>query len=183
MHRHGYKGRKLGRERDQRRALIKGLANNLVEREAITTTVPKAKELVPFIEKLITKAKQKTLHSRRQVIAKLGNETTASKLVDKIAPKLEGRNSGHVRLVRGNYRKGDNAELATVSFVDDLKEEVKAVSAKAEKPAAKKAETKKPVVKRAAAAKKPAKVETKVTVTSKAKKPAAKKSTTKKKEA
>ncbi len=121
MHRHGYKGRKFGLERDQRRALMKGLASNLVNEEAITTTVPKAKELVPYVEKLITKAKKGDLHSRRLVIAKMANVDSAHKLVDEIAPKLGGRNSGHLRITRAGFRRGDNAELATVSFVDDLK--------------------------------------------------------------
>lgn len=121
MHRHGYKGRKFGLERDQRRALMKGLASNLVVEEAITTTVPKAKELVPYVEKLITKAKKGDLHSRRLVISKMANVDSAHKLVDEIAPKLTGRTSGHLRITRAGYRRGDNAELATVSFVDDLK--------------------------------------------------------------
>ena len=69
MHRHGYQGRKLHRERDQRQALIKGLADSLVKYESIETTLPKAKEVVPYLEKLITKAKKGDLHNRRQVIA------------------------------------------------------------------------------------------------------------------
>ncbi len=73
MHRHGYKGRKFGRERDQRRALMKGLADSLIKYESIETTLPKAKEIVPYAEKLITKAKKGDLHNRRQVIAKLAN--------------------------------------------------------------------------------------------------------------
>lgn len=120
MHRHGYKGRKFGRERDQRRALIKGLASNLSVNEQITTTVPKAKELVPYFEKLITKAKKGDLHSRRQVIAKMANVESAHKLVDEIAPKLSSRTSGHLRIAKQGARRGDNAEMATVSFVDDL---------------------------------------------------------------
>lgn len=98
MHRHGYKGRKFGRERDQRRALIKGLASNLIDNGAITTTTPKAKELVPYFEKLITKAKKGDLHNRRQVISKVANVDSAHKLVDEIAPKLTARNSGHLRI-------------------------------------------------------------------------------------
>ncbi len=122
MHRHGYQGRKFGRERDQRRALMKGLADSLVRDEKIVTTLPKAKELVPYIEKLITKAKKGDLHSRRQVIAGLQTIESAHKLVDDISPKLKGRVSGHVRVTRQGVRRGDNAEMASVSFVDDLKE-------------------------------------------------------------
>lgn len=148
MHRHSYKGRKFGRETDQRRALIKSLAESFVRDESIKTTLPKAKELVPYIEKLITKAKKGDLHNRRQVISGLQTVESAHKLVDEIAPKLSGRVSGHVRITKLGNRRGDNAELAQVSFVDDLKE---APVAKAAKPAAVKAEAKV-----APAAKKPA---------------------------
>jgi large subunit ribosomal protein L17 len=120
MHRHGYQGRKLHRERDQREALIKGLADSLIKYEAIETTLPKAKEIVPYVEKLITKAKKGDLHNRRQVIASLQTLESAHKLVDEIAPKLKGRNSGHLRVERTRLRRGDNAQLARVSFVDDL---------------------------------------------------------------
>jgi len=121
MHRHGYQGRKLDRERDQRRALIKGLADSLVKYESIETTLPKAKEVVPYVEKLITKAKKGDLHNRRQVLSGLQTVASAHKLVDEIAPKLSGRASGHLRIVKTGFRRGDNAQLARVSFVDDLK--------------------------------------------------------------
>jgi large subunit ribosomal protein L17 len=120
MHRHGYKGRKFGRETDQRRALIKGLADSLVKYESIETTLEKAKEVAPYVEKLITKAKKGDLHNRRQVISGLQTLTSAHKLVDEIAPKLGGRVSGHLRIVKTRTRRGDNAQLAKVSFVDDL---------------------------------------------------------------
>jgi large subunit ribosomal protein L17 len=121
MHRHGYKGRKFGRERDQRRALLKGLATSLVEHGKIETTLPKAKELVRYIEKLITKAKKGDLHNRRMVIAGLSTQAAAFKLVDEIAPQLTGRTSGHVRVERTRVRIGDGAQLATIGFVDELK--------------------------------------------------------------
>lgn len=121
MHRHGYKGRKFGRERDQRRALLKGLATSLVEHGKIETTLPKAKETARYIEKIITKAKKGDLASRRQVIAKLSTQAAAFKLVDEIAPQLTKRNSGHVRVVRTRLRVGDGAQLATIEFVDELK--------------------------------------------------------------
>lgn len=143
MHRHGYQGRKLHRERDQRNALIKGLADSLVKYETIETTLPKAKEVLPYVEKLITKAKKGDLHNRRQVISGLQTLESAHKLVDDIAPKLKGRVSGHLRIERTALRRGDNAQMARVSFVDDLQ------SAPVAKPAA---EVKKP-----AAAKTPAK--------------------------
>jgi large subunit ribosomal protein L17 len=121
MHRHGYQGRKLHRERDEREALIKGLADSLVKYESIETTLPKAKEVVPYVEKLITKAKKGDLHNRRQVISGLQTLTSAHKLVDEIAPKLKGRVSGHLRIEKTTLRRGDHAQLARVSFVDDLK--------------------------------------------------------------
>ncbi len=155
MHRHGYKGRKFHRERDQRSALIKGLADSLVKYESIETTLPKAKEVVPYVEKLITKAKKGDLHNRRQVIADLQTVESAHKLVDQIAPKLTGRTSGHLRIEKTRARRGDNTQMARVSFVDDLKEAPVAKAA-AEKPA------KTEIAKKPAAAKKaPAKKEAK----------------------
>ena len=121
MHRHGYQGKKFGRERDQRQALLKGLAASLIRDEVIETTHTKAKELVPYMEKLITKAKKADLHRRRQIISALNSVSGANKLVDDIAPKLIGRVSGHLRVKRTALRRGDNAQLAKVSFVDDLK--------------------------------------------------------------
>lgn len=149
MHRHQYKGRKLHRERDQRNALVKGLADSLVKYESIETTLPKAKEVVPYVEKLITKAKKGDLHSRRQVISRLHTLESAHKLVDEVAPKLTGRTSGHLRVEKTRLRRGDNAQLARVSFVDDLKEApvAKAATPKASKPTSKKASAKTPAKK------------------------------------
>lgn len=135
MHRHGYQGRKFGRKTDQREALIKGLADSLVLRESIETTLPKAKEVMSYTEKLITKAKKGGLHNRRQIIAGLQTIEAAHKLVDELAPKLTARDSGHLRVKKTGMRRGDNAQLARVSFVDDLSK--KAPASKAEKPAAK----------------------------------------------
>jgi len=130
MHRHGYVGRKFSRERDQRNALIKGLATELVNHGKIETTLPKAKELVRYIEKLITKAKKGDLANRRMVIAGLSTQAAAFKLVDEIAPQLTGRTSGHVRVERTRLRIGDGAQMASIEFVDELKsapkQEVKA---------------------------------------------------------
>ncbi|MFZ2544534.1 MAG: 50S ribosomal protein L17 [Candidatus Saccharimonadales bacterium] len=128
MHRHGYKGRKFGRERDQRRALMKGLATSLVEHGKIETTLPKAKELTRYIEKLITKAKKGDLANRRAVIAGLSTQAAAFKLVDEIAPQLTGRTSGHVRVERTRIRIGDGTQMATIGFVDELKEVAKPVT-------------------------------------------------------
>ncbi len=149
MHRHGYQGRKFGRERDQRRALIKGLATAVIDNGTIETTLPKAKEIVPYVEKLITKAKKGDLHNRRQVMAALSTEDSAHKLFDEIAPKLTARDSGHLRIEKTGRRRGDLAPMGRVSFVDDqtntaAKTEKKPVA----KPAAStKATVKKPAVK------------------------------------
>lgn len=143
MHRHQYKGRKLHRERDQREALIKSLADSLIKYESIETTLPKAKEVVPYVEKLITKAKRGDLHSRRQVISSLQTLESAHKLVDELAPKMQSRTSGHLRIEKTRLRRGDNAQLARVSFVDELKEAPVAKSAvESKKPDAPKAPAK-----------------------------------------
>ncbi len=151
MHRHGYQGKKFGRETDQRGALIKSLADSLVLRESVETTLPKAKELRRYLEKLITKAKKGGLHNRRQVINGLHTTEAAHKLVDELAPKLSGRTSGHLTIKRTSSRRGDGAQMATVSFVDDLSVEVKPAkkeAPKAVKPGAKKPASKKPAAKK-----------------------------------
>lgn len=145
MHRHGYKGRKFGRERDQREALLAGLAESLILHTSIETTVPKAKEIVPYVEHLITKAKKGDLHNRRLIIASLQTLEAAHKLIDEIAPKLAGRTSGHLRITKTRTRRGDNAALARVSFVDDLNEAP--VAKKAEKAEVAKVATKAPAKK------------------------------------
>lgn len=155
MHRHGYQGTKFHRERDQREALVKGLAESLIIYGSIETTLPKAKAVVPYVERLITKAKKGDLHNRRQVIAALQQVSTANKLVDEIAPKLDARDSGYFRIKRTVTRRGDNAEMARISFVDDLKEAPVAKSAAAEKPKTEKVEAKKS----AAVSKRPATAE------------------------
>lgn len=119
MHRHGYKGRKFGRERDQREALIQGLAEALILHESIETTLEKAKDLRPYVEKLVTKAVKGGLHNRRQIIKSLQTLEAAHKLVDDIAPKMQ-RSSGYLRIEKTTARRGDNAQLARISFVDDL---------------------------------------------------------------
>jgi large subunit ribosomal protein L17 len=132
MHRHGYKGKKFNREKDQRQALLKSLAEALIKNESIETTLPKAKAVAGYTEKLITKAKKGDLAARRQVIASLQTIESAHKLVDDLAPRLTGRVSGYLSVKRTNLRRGDGAQMAKVSFVDDL-------TAKAEdKPVAKK---------------------------------------------
>lgn len=118
MHRHGYKGRKFGRETDQRLSLMRSLAEALIEQGSIETTQAKAKELVPFMEKLITKAKKNDLHNRRQIISRLHTIANANKLMDDLAPKLTGRTSGHLTIERTRIRRGDSSMMSKVSFVE-----------------------------------------------------------------
>lgn len=119
MHRHGYKGRKFGRETDQRRALTRGLVCSLIKYQSITTTLARAKEIRRIAEKLITLAKRGDLASRRLLIARLNDLETATLLIDVIAPQIK-RDSGYLRIERAGYRRGDNAEMGTISFVDDI---------------------------------------------------------------
>ena len=119
MHRHGYKGRKFGRETDQRLALTRGLMCSLIKYQSITTTLARAKEIRRGTEKLITLAKKGDLASRRLVIARLNDLEAATLLMDKIAPRMT-RNSGYLRIERAGFRRGDNAEMGTISFVDEF---------------------------------------------------------------
>lgn len=151
MHRHGYKGRKFNRQKDQRRALMKGLAESLIKYESIETTFHKGKEVVPYVEKLITKAKRGTLHDRRLIIRSLQTIETAHKLIDEITPKLGARNSGYLRVKRSSLRRGDNAQMARVEFVDSLEattEKPKTEKKTEAKPVDKKTVAKKPVAKK-----------------------------------
>ncbi len=116
--RHGNSKRKFGREKNQRNALINSLALNLIVREKIKTTEPKAKELRPFIEKLVTKAKAGDLATRRLVISKLSNRSKeVKKLFDVIAPKYSDRKGGYVRVLKLGARKSDGAKMAQIEFV------------------------------------------------------------------
>lgn len=136
MHRHGYKGRKFGRETDQRTALTRGLMRSLFKYKSINTTLAKAKEIRRPAEKLITIAKKGDLAARRTVIARLNDQETGNELINIIAPQIK-RDSGYLRIERTGFRRGDNAEMATISFVDDIKDGVKE-----EKPAEAKKEDK-----------------------------------------
>jgi large subunit ribosomal protein L17 len=120
MHRHGYKGPKFGRQRDQRRALLRGMADSLVLNGSLETTLPRAKWLRSYTEKLITKAKKGDIHARRQLVAELSTQDAVHKLVDDIAPKLKNRQSGYLRVKATTLRRGDGSQMATISFVDDL---------------------------------------------------------------
>ena len=135
MHRHGYKGRKFGRETDQRRALTRGLMCALIQYQSITTTLARAKEIRRSMEKLITRAKKGGLANRRLIIARLDDLDSATLLVDVIAPQVK-RDSGYLRIERAGFRRGDNAEMGTISFVDDIDLSVPVEKSKANKSAA-----------------------------------------------
>lgn len=114
--RHLKKGRKFGRKRDVRKALLRSLAFNLISKEKIRTTEAKAKELRPFIEKLVTKAKTETLANKRLIISKVG-KASAAKLFNKIAPKYKEKNGGYTRIIKLSARKGDASKMAIIEFV------------------------------------------------------------------
>ena len=119
MHRHGYKGRKFGRETDQRQALLRGLMCSLIKYQSITTTLARAKEIRRYTEKLITLAKKGGLANRRLVIARLDDIEVADLLFDVIASQIK-RDSGYLKIENAGFRKGDHAEMGTISFVDDI---------------------------------------------------------------
>ncbi len=150
MHRHGYRGRKFGRETDQRLALTRGLMCSLIKYQSITTTLARAKEIRRGTEKLVTLAKKGDLASRRLIVARLNDLEAATILIDEIAPQIK-RNSGFLRIEKAGYRRGDNAEMGTISFVDEItfEEPAKEEPKKTEKKAAKKPadEAKKPAKK------------------------------------
>lgn len=116
--RHRLSGRKLNRTSSHRKAMFANMAAALVKHEQIKTTLPKAKELRPFVEKLVTLGKRGDLHARRQIIAKTRDEKTAAKLIDTLAPRYEGRAGGYIRVLKAGYRQGDNAPMAVIEFVD-----------------------------------------------------------------
>lgn len=116
--RHGNNKRKFGRTKSQRNALMSSLALNLIVREKIKTTLPKAKELRPYIEKLVTRAKGGNLATRRLIIAKLDNRSKeVKKLFDVIAPKYADKKGGYTRVLKLGARKSDGADMAHIEFV------------------------------------------------------------------
>ncbi len=115
-HRKAY--RTLGIDSEKRKHLLRNLAISLIEHERITTTDAKAKELVKYISKLITKAKVDNLSSRRSSLAKIDNKIAVRKLYDTIAPRFKERNGGYTRLIKLGYRKGDAAPISIVEFVE-----------------------------------------------------------------
>ena len=116
---HGLKQRKLNRTSSHRLALLKNLSISLIKHETITTTTEKAKELRPFIEKLVTKAKNDNLSNRKFVLSKLfNNKEACQKLFNEISAQNKDRNGGYTRIIKAGFRYGDNAPMAIIEFVD-----------------------------------------------------------------
>ena len=115
---HKISGRKLNRSSAHRKALFKNLAAALIEHEQITTTLPKAKDLRPVIEKMITIGKKGTLHARRLLISKLPKSANHNKIMTELPERYKKRNGGYTRIIKKGYRYGDSAPMAIIEFVD-----------------------------------------------------------------
>ncbi len=115
---HRMKGRKLNRTSTHRKALWTNMASSLIKHEQIKTTLPKAKELKPIVEKLITLGKKGELHHRRQALAQLADKAQAKKLFDVLAERYKDRQGGYVRVLKAGFRYGDNAPMAIIELVD-----------------------------------------------------------------
>ena len=116
--RHGNAHRKLGRTSAHREAMFANMAASLIKHEQITTTLPKAKELRPFVEKLVTLAKRGDLHARRIAISRVRDVDQVGKLFATIGPRYAERNGGYIRIMKAGFRYGDNAPVAVIEFVD-----------------------------------------------------------------
>lgn len=116
--RHGIKGRKLNRTKAHRRALFANLAAALLKHEQIKTTLPKAKDLRPIVEKLITLGKRGDLHARRQALAYLYDKETVEKLFSAISERYKERQGGYTRILKAGFRYGDMAPMAVIELVD-----------------------------------------------------------------
>jgi large subunit ribosomal protein L17 len=116
--RHGISGRKLGRKTGHRNALLRNLASALIKHEQITTTLPKAKELRPYVEKLITLAKRGGLSNRRLAMSRLGDETQLKKLFEVLATRYSDRDGGYTRVLRAGIRPSDAVQMAIIELVD-----------------------------------------------------------------
>ncbi|MFC6487405.1 50S ribosomal protein L17 [Nitratireductor sp. GCM10026969] len=116
--RHGKSGRKLNRTSSHRKAMFANMAASLIEHEQIVTTLPKAKELRPIVEKLVTLGKRGDLAARRRAIAAVRDEALVGRLFDTVAPRYAERNGGYTRIMKAGFRHGDNAPMAVIEFVD-----------------------------------------------------------------
>ena len=116
--RHGLSGRKLNRTSEHRKALFKNMAQSLLKYEQIKTTLPKAKDLRPIVEKIITLGKRGDLHARRQLIAQLQDVAIVDKVIAKLSPRYATRAGGYTRIMKSGFRYGDNAPMAVIEFID-----------------------------------------------------------------
>ena len=116
--RHNISGRKLNRTSSHRKAMFSNMVNALIKHEQITTTLPKAKELRPIIEKMVTLSRKNDLHSRRQAISKLQDNDMVKKLFDVLGPRYAERAGGYTRIIKAGFRYGDSAPMAVIEFVD-----------------------------------------------------------------
>src|SRR5215470_16668437 len=116
--RHGNAHRKFNRRSDQRKALFQHLASALIKHEQVITTLPKAKDLRPVVEKLITLSKRGGLHARRQAISELRDTGMVKKLFEVLGPRYKDRHGGYTRIIKAGFRYGDNAPVAVIEFVD-----------------------------------------------------------------
>ena len=116
--RHGYAHRKFNRTHEHRRAMFANMAAALIKHEQIVTTLPKAKDLRPIVEKLITLAKRGDLHARRQAIAQMRDLGMVKKLFDVLGPRYKDRDGGYTRVLKAGFRYGDSAPVAVIEFVD-----------------------------------------------------------------
>ena len=116
--RHGYARRKLGRTSSHRTAMFANMAASLIKHEQIVTTLPKARELRPVVEKLVTLAKRGDLHARRQAISQVRDIAQVGKLFSTLGPRYASRAGGYVRVLKAGFRFGDNAPMAVIEFVD-----------------------------------------------------------------
>lgn len=124
---HKIKGRKLNRTSSHRQAMLANMAVALVTHEQIQTTLPKAKELRPYLEKLVTKAKKSDLATRRRIISKIKDPIATEKLISVLGERYKNRNGGYLRIIKAGYRHGDMAPIAYIEFVD-RNTEVKGIS-------------------------------------------------------
>ena len=115
---HGKAHRKFNRRSDHRRAMLANLAASLIKHEQILTTLPKAKDLRPVVEKLVTLGKRGDLHARRQAIAQMRDIAMVKKLFEVIGPRYKGRDGGYTRVMKAGFRYGDSAPVAVIEFVD-----------------------------------------------------------------
>ena len=116
--RHGMSGRKLGRKSGHRVSMFSNLANALIKHEQISTTLPKAKDLRPIVEKLVTLGKRGDLHARRQALSMLKDADLTKKLFAVLADRYKSRQGGYTRVLKAGFRYGDNAPMAIIEFVD-----------------------------------------------------------------